>query len=56
MNMRDVFKMVNREGIRWAWVACLLFGLSGAGSLAAVSTQGSQSVVEKLGKIAILAP
>ena len=52
MNMRDVFKMVNSEGIRWAWVACLLFGLSGAGSLAAVSTQGSQSVVEKLGKIA----
>lgn len=44
--------MVNREGIRWAWVACLLFGLSGSGSLAAVSTQGSQSVVEKLGKIA----
>ena len=52
MNMRDVFKMVNREGIRWAWVACLLFGLSGSGSLAAVSTQGSQSVVEKLGKVA----
>jgi uncharacterized protein YgiM (DUF1202 family) len=52
MNMRDVFKMVNREGFRWAWVAFLLFGLSGAGSLAAVSTQGSQSVIEKLGKIA----
>jgi uncharacterized protein YgiM (DUF1202 family) len=53
MNMRDVFKLVvSSERVRWAWAACFLFGLSGAGSLAAVSTQGSQSVIEKLGKIA----